>query len=199
MPQVAPKPDPATGEPRPPRAPTNVAAQSAGKTDAQRARFPSAPAGEGKVLEWYQQTNDTGVKAGFFASVLVVGFLCLKDWGVSWMSSWVLWMFVLVPVPVFYLYGRAGGVSAGADWFASSKKTYVKLYELSSVTVTESVGVQPWNLELRDKHGGYAGASLRELQQNRALWDLVYNGIAHSVLRGPATANDKALEKLQLR
>lgn len=151
------------------------------------------------MLEWYQQTNDTGIKAGLFASFLVVGFLCLKDWGMSWMSSWVLWMFVLVPIPVFYLYGRAGGLSAGADWFASSRKTYVKLYELSSVTVTESVGVQPWQLELRDKYGGYAGTTLREVQQNRALWDLVYNGIAYSVLHGLATANDKALDKLQLR
>lgn len=40
--------------------------------------------------------------------------------------------------------------------------------------------------ELHDQHGGFAGVGLRHVQQNQALWDLVYNGIAYSVLHGPA-------------
>lgn len=192
-------PDKKTGEPRPHRAPVAVTSQHRGKTNPKRAQFPSAPPGEGPVLEWYQATNDTGVKAGLFASFLVFAFLCLKDWGFDWVTTWGLWVFVIIPIPAFYFYVRSGGFSAGADWFATSKKTYVKLYELTKVTVTNSVGVQPWGLELQDKHGGFAGVSLREVQQNRELWDLVYNGIAHSVLRGAATANEQALDKLQLR
>lgn len=151
------------------------------------------------MLEWYQQTNDTGVKAGLFASFLVIVFLSLKDWGFDWITTWSLWIFVIIPVPAFYFYVRSGGFSVGADWFATSDKTYVKLYELTKVTVTNSVGVQPWGLELHDKHGGFAGVSLREVQQNRELWDLVYNGIAYSVLQGPATANEQALDMLKLR
>lgn len=36
------------------------------------------------------------------------------------------------------------------------------------------------------------------MQSNPALWDLVYNGIVHSVQRGAKT-NPKALDKLKLR
>ncbi|MEU6131115.1 hypothetical protein ABZ805_18245 [Saccharopolyspora sp. NPDC047091] len=52
---------------------------------------------------------------------------------------------------------------------------------------------------LTDGYGGSARAPLHQIQRNRALWDLVYNGIAHSVHRGPATATGRALDLLKLR
>lgn len=75
----------------------------------------------------------------------------------------------------------------------------MELYELKSVKLEYQAGGQSIGVELTDIHGGYAGASLNELQRKRALWDLVYNGIAYSVPQGPATANEQALTKLQLR
>lgn len=108
-------------------------------------------------------------------------------------------MFIVWPPIVFYFLGHSGGYSAGADWLATHRKGYVKLYELSSVKVEHTAGGQSLDISLTDIHGGFAGASLRQLQRKRALWDLVYNGIAYSVLHGPAIANDKALDKLQLR
>mgnify|MGYP001297137917 CR=1 FL=1 len=199
MPQIAPKPDPETGEPRPPRAPLNVTPKSRGKTNPQRAQVPAAPAGEGPVLEWYQESSRDSILTGLLGSLVIAAFGTLKDGGFGWMDSWGLWFFVLLPIPVFYLYGRKGGFSAGAEWFATSEKTHVRLYELTEVTVNNPAGLQSWGLELHDEHGGSASVSLRELQQNQALWDLVYNGIAHSVLRGAATANERALEMLKLR
>ncbi len=199
MPQVAPKPDSVTGEPRPPQAPVITTWKDEGKTDPAEAKFPPAPEGEGPVLEWYQGPENEMLKAGFALSVLVVAFLCLVDWGFSWMSTWWLWLFAVWPPIVFYFLGRSGGYSAGAEWFATRRQSYVRLYELKSVKVDYTAGGQSISLELTDIHGGFAGASLRQLQRKRALWDLVYNGIAYSVLQGPATANSLALDKLKLR
>lgn len=199
MPQVAPKPDKLTGEPRPPRAPVNTTWKSEGKTDPDRAQFPPAPEGEGPVLEWYQDSPTEMVKAGMFLSVLVIIFGCIVDGGFGWMATWWLWLFVIWPPILFYFLGRSEGISAGAEWFATSRKSYVRLYELSSVKLEHSAAGQSMTLELRDIHGGFAGVSLRQVQRKRALWDLVYNGIAHSVLNGRATANELALDRLGLR
>lgn len=199
VPQVAPKPDTTTGEPRPPRAPVITTWPNEGKTDPTTAKYPPAPEGEGPILEWYQGEGNEMVKGGFALSVLVVIFGCIIDWGLYWMATWWLWLFVIWPPIVFYFLGRSGGYSAGADWFATRTKGYVKLYELKSVKVEYTAGGESVGIELTDVHGGFAGASLRQLQRKRALWDLVYNGIAHSVLKGTATANEQALDKLQLR
>ncbi|SFS55665.1 hypothetical protein [Saccharopolyspora flava] len=199
MPQVSPKPDVLTGEPRPPQAPVITTWKTEGKTDRARAKFPPAPEGEGPILEWYQAEGSEAVKAGSALSVLGILYLCLRDWGISWMATWWLWLFIIWPPIVFYFLGRSGGYSAGADWLATTNKTYVKLYELKTVKVSYTAGGQSIAIELTDVHGGFAGASLRQLQRRRALWDLVYNGIAHSVLHGTATANEQALTKLQLR
>lgn len=136
---------------------------------------------------------------GLVGSLFIAGFLTLKDWGVGWSSSWTLWRFGTAPVVIFCLQGEYRRFAAGADWFASSEKRYVKLYELTEVTVTNPPGIQAWGLELRDRYGRFAGVLLRDIQQHQALWDLMYNGVAYSVLRGSAQANDRALEMLRLR
>ncbi|GAA3355925.1 hypothetical protein GCM10020366_17980 [Saccharopolyspora gregorii] len=176
-----------------------ISPEQPGERDPARARFPSAPPGAGPVLEWFQESNSNGIKSGIFVASLIAAFLSLKDWGFDWTTTWGLWAFVLAPIPIFYLYSRSGGLSAGSDWFATSRRRHVQLYELTKVTVTNPAGVDAWVLELTDRNGGFTGAKLREVQQNRALWDLVYNGIVHSVNSGTATANELALDKLELR
>ncbi len=199
MPKAAPKPDVTTGEPRPPQAPVITKWKTEGKTNKSRAKFPQAPKGEGPLLEWYQAEESDSTIGGIFLGLAIVGFFCIRDWGFSWMSTWWLWLFAIWPPIVSYFIGRRKGFSAGADWFATSSKTYVKLYEIRKVTVEYQAGGQSIGIELTDIHGGFAGASLRQLQRKRALWDLVYNGIVYSVHQGPATANNLALDKLQLR
>lgn len=51
-------------------------------------------------------------------------------------------------------------------------------------------------LELYDKDVGIA-RSFQELQQDRRIWNLVYNGILHSVANG-ATVSKQAIGILQL-
>ncbi|TWF94142.1 hypothetical protein FHU35_14424 [Saccharopolyspora dendranthemae] len=135
---------------------------------------------------------------GLIISVLGFGLLCLKDWGFEWMGTWWLWVLVLIPIPLWALIGRRHGISAGADWFAM-KKGYVDTYELTEVKVEGASGGLAWTLELADKKGTEMSVDAADAQANSKLWDLVYNGILHSVQQGSAKTNPKALDKLRLR
>lgn len=138
------------------------------------------------------------VIGGFFVSILIFAFGCLRDWGFSWMWTMpALWIFVAAPPVLWYFLGRRTGISAGADWFAV-KGGHVDVYELTKVRIVGTSGGLSWDLELADRKGTELSINLREIQANRDLWDLVYNGIAHSVNRGAKT-NPKALDKLELR
>lgn len=87
MPQVAPRPDPEAGEPRPPCAPVVTTWKTDGKTSRGSANTPPAPYGEGPMLEWYQAEGNEMLKGGFALSFLIIVFGCLKDWGFSWMAT----------------------------------------------------------------------------------------------------------------
>ncbi|MCA1186898.1 MULTISPECIES: hypothetical protein [unclassified Saccharopolyspora] len=193
------KPDPITGLPRPPRAPVLVTWRSEGRTRRAFARFPPAPPGEGPILEWCHGLDTGLLKAGLFVSGLGVLRYCWLDWGFEWARTWWLWAIAAAAAVPFYLRGRSEGYSAGADWFASSTRSYVKLYKLKTIAIERpGDAAEPW-LVLTDGYGGSARAPLHRIQRKRALWDLVYNGIAHSVHRGPATATGRALDLLELR
>ncbi|HVW43697.1 MAG TPA: hypothetical protein VHC18_20345 [Amycolatopsis sp.] len=62
----------------------------------------------------------------------------------------------------------------------------VKTYELTEITV-RGTAAGGYNIELRDRNGGEADTALDFLYENHDLWDLVYNGIRHSVAAGAAT------------
>lgn len=198
--EVAPKPDPRTGHPRPPRAPVlrdlNWAAD---KNRENQAKYPTAPNGRGPVLEWWQERASTSTWAGVLVSGLVVLFLCIKDWGIAWMWTipW-LWVFVAIPPVIWYFIGRRVGISAGADWFAV-KGGYVDTYELTDVKVSGSSGGLAWDLELKDKSANEVSINLREIQANRDLWDLVYNGILHGAHYSSTKIETNAINKLKLR
>ncbi len=193
------KPDPITGLPRPPRAPVVMTWRSEGRTRRTFARFPPAPPGEGPILEWCHGMDPALLKAGLFVSGLGIFHYCWLDWGFEWARTWWLWAIAAAAGVPFYLHGRSEGYSAGADWFASSRTTYVRLYELVRIDIeTSAEDSEPW-LVLTDGYGGSARAPLHRIQRTRALWDLVYNGIAHSVHRGPGAATTRALDVLKLR
>ncbi|MGH3621326.1 MAG: hypothetical protein ACRDQ5_05975, partial [Sciscionella sp.] len=85
--------------------------------------------------------------------------------------------------------------SAGADWVAYGK-SFVKIYELTSVEV--KIGGAAHYLDIKDRHGSGIYAQVNDLQQNHELWDLVYNGLLHSVHAGKAETNKRAREYLRL-
>ena len=133
---------------------------------------------------------------GVLVALLGVGYLTWRDWGFGWMSTWWLWL-LIAPWPLLVAWSFGGyHMSAGADW-VNVRGGFIKTYELVSVKVTTGGGGS-YYLDIKDRHGNEVQTQLGMIQQNRALWDLVYNGILHSVHRGHATTNRRALDRLQL-
>ncbi|GAA2339774.1 hypothetical protein GCM10009854_15230 [Saccharopolyspora halophila] len=95
-----------------------------------------------------------------------------------------------------WLYNRGTRLSAGADWPCLGKKSFIKTYELTEVNATTGGAVR--YLELEDARGNKLSVQLGDLQLNRELWDLVYNGILHSVYVRRAETNQMARDFLRL-
>jgi hypothetical protein len=192
---LPPKPDPHDGRPRPPHAPVQVRnTKPANRLERGEHKVPQPPAGEGPVLEWFYPDRTTRLIAGLLLPLLGATLYTLQDGGFGWTSSPLLWI-ILLPWPfvVFWL-GRYR-LSAGADWLAYNK-SFVKTYELVSVKVILNHTAP--TLEVKDSHGNNVHVQINRLQQNPDLWDLVYNGLLHSVHVGKAEVNERAREYLQL-
>ncbi|MBE9376553.1 hypothetical protein IQ251_19050 [Saccharopolyspora sp. HNM0983] len=163
--------------------------------DPDQAQCPSPAEGERPRLEWYQRSPKDSVVTGLWVAAALAVVMTVALWGFAWVGLWYMWLILLAQPVFFYFRGRQPGFSAGADWFARSDKSRVRTYELAEVKVSGTMG--SGDLEMRDEHGGYVLLSLLEIQYNRDLWDLVYNGIVHSVASG-AGANARTMSKLHL-
>jgi hypothetical protein len=196
-PELPPRPDPSTGLPRPPAAPLDNSWGSSHRRPTDRtAQAPDPPPGQGPALEWIQKTWKTFRQASITCLVLLVAVLTLKDWGIGWVTVWWLWFLVIV------LSGLAGlaiwssdAMEAGASWFRHGK-SWVKTYELTEIKLEKAWGAD--NLELRDAEDRVISIKITDIQDNPDLWNLVYNGILHSVIQGGATTNQRARERLHL-
>jgi len=194
---LPPRPDPHTGEPRPPHAPLE---REDGKPGHRRAagkgKVPQPPANEGPLLEWFYPDRTTRLISGLFCVALGMTVFAVKDGGFGWITNIWLWL-LLVPWPILFLVtGRNVRMSAGADWLVYGNRAFIKTYELVSVAVV--VDGAAHSLKIKDRYGGSIHAQINDLQQNHELWDLVYNGILHSVHLENAETNKRAREYLQL-
>ena len=126
--------------------------------------------------------------------LITVGYTVLHQ-DIGWMSIWWMWLIPLVIAPLIALAMRSESCSAGADWFAIGKR-FVDTYALSSVEVKAPTHYR--ELELEDSSGRRTSVQLMTVQANRDLWDLVYNGILHSVVHGGADTNALARRALKL-
>jgi hypothetical protein len=81
------------------------------------------------------------------------------------------------------------------DWLRG-RKQWVRTYELVKVRSYPSFS-GGW-IRLEDRDGRTLGLDHTTLQQDRRLWDLVYNGILHSVIAGGAETNGAAHLHLHL-
>lgn len=180
------RPDPATGLPRPPAGPRwslagplphgNLHPGGDDPKAADGLRPP--PPGCGRVLEVHRGTRwDGWVYVGMMAAL--VGLGALVDSRV--LGFWWLWVLVAV-VTVLGARSVSGTyLAAGAD-FLQNRRTWVDLYDLTEITVAAGNG-QHW-ITLDDGHGRRTSAGTNDLHASPALWDLVYNGIRHSVAAG---------------
>ena len=194
---LPPKPDPHTGDPRPPHAPFDGRRQMVDHDERARRKVPQPPEQYGPILEWYYPT--IGVR---WVQMLVVPVICvvlftIKDWGVEWMKVWYFWaLLVACSAPMAFFAFPANGTSAGADWVSRKTGKVLNTYDLTKAKMRAG-GNGAW-LDLEDSSGNVLFINQGELQRNPALWDLVYNGILHSVHRGGADTNAMAQRRLQL-
>lgn len=126
-------------------------------------------------------------------AIIVVGGL-IATGGQVLFQGWP-WIFPVVGGALIAWNVRGTNLSAGADWL-QSRRHWVRLYELTAIRYTTKPG--GFSVLLEDAHGGSAGGDLQELHSNPALWDLVHNGIQHSVASRPVTANLAARRHLPL-
>lgn len=191
---LPPMPDRESGIPRPPHAPLWPSWQP-GESETDARYRPEAPPAQGSVLEFFKSSRRKALEIGCLG-VLVVGVAMTLIWrGFEWMTVWPMWLLVLSPVPLWLLFRRVEIIAAGADWLLWKKK-WVRTYDLAKAKLSPR-GAQ-FNLILIDREGRKLSIPWLQLCYNRALWDLVYNGILHSAHNGPFTSNREARSTLQL-
>lgn len=190
------RPDRWTGEPRPPRAPRKESsADGATPFDRERKGRP-APAGLGAVLEWNQESGADATKAGAIGMGLVVAFFTVRDGGVGWMSDWIAWLYAAFAGVVMWWAYLKHWVAAGADW-VQQKKKWVNTYELTLVREGVFAAVNR-GITLIDADGRRVDLNLKPVQSNPAMWDLVYNGIRHSVVSGDCEISESTCRMLDI-
>lgn len=207
-------PDRRTGLPAPPPAPFHSPRARSGR---QVLPFWTRPKGTGPRMACFvaplqRKRFVIGLLGGLAATPLVALVLILTAKGgasisqrLEFLTNWWVW-------PVYAALAALCGVaasstrvertSAGVDWLKhndwSSKRRSdtVDTYRLDTVAIDHS-GRFP-ELFLRDRATRELTLRLDELQAVPKLWDLVYNGILHSVRDGAMT-NEAAEVELQLR
>lgn len=196
--KLPPKPDPATGLPRPPAAPLDNSwgRGHRGPTDRTKAP-PNPPPGRGPALEWTSRTWRDFFGGLALVLVIAFGFLALRNGSVDWITDWkfLLVIVIISVLGVLVAVWISGGQAAGNDWVRDGKK-WVKTYELAEVKLGEPRAKD--TLILEDADGRKFSIGLMMIQSNPSLWDLVYNGMLHSVYYNGATINERAREKLRL-
>lgn len=158
---------------------------------------PAPPPGQSPTLEWIPKDWGTLWKTSVTMFVIVVVATTLKDLGVGWMGTWWLWLMNVILSALFGLgTWSSEAMEAGADWFKYGR-SWVKTYELTEVKLEVSSRGGD-SLELKDAAGREVWITLSDIQSNWDLWNLVYDGIVHSVHHGGAVANEEAITWLLL-
>lgn len=129
--------------------------------------------------------------------LLYIGFITWRAHGFSWVG----WLWVWIVLAVFLMWELAtmrqgSWLAAGAVW-VQQDKYWVNTYELTRIQFTVS-GLNRV-LKLSDSSGrNIYGLNIRKIQSNQPMWDLVYNGILHSVASGNCDISDKARSVLKV-
>ena len=199
--RLPPKPDPETGQPAPPHAPRYTrddkgrAELDANRDTTQSGRF-RPPPGQGPSLAWYRPSRRKGIRAVVGTYILVVVLLfVVRGFTTDWFQIWWIWLVIALGAAPAYPIAMTENCAAGAEWVMVNK-SWIRTYELTSIkayTYSNSL-----NLHFTDVGGRKLQADIRRLQDDRRIWDLVYNGILHSVVKSGADTNQLARGTLNL-
>jgi hypothetical protein len=194
---LPPKPDADTGLPRPPKAPLDNSWGTSHRHSTDRATSaPTPPPDQSPTLEWIPRSRKTFWQVAVSCFVILIVVALLKDWGLGWAGVWWVWpAFAVISILAGLAVWSSDDMEAGADWF-SYGKSWVKTYELTHLEQKKAWASD--SLELKDAAGREVSIKITDIQTNPDLWNLVYNGILHSVHYGGAHVNQRAVERLQL-
>jgi hypothetical protein len=207
---LPPRPDPQIGEPFPPHGLSYVGSKQRDPVldpnrETRLSYKPEPPPGLGPVLAWHRESG-RGKIAVAVAGVLVLAagtavISLFHSNGLAIFGAWQIWVIILVGTFLITSPFSYFTYAAGADWFmverarwGVKKRLWVDLYELKKIDV--SYGGTTFHLFLYDKDLGLS-RSFEELQRDRRIWDLIYNGILHSVAAG-AQVSPQAIGVLKL-
>lgn len=178
--ELPPVPDRVTGEPRPPEAPRHETDRVVPTPDDREPyKQPPGPPDGGPVLEWSQASRRDAWQAAGFGVGIVLLFLTIRDGGFGWTGYWVLWACLPAAGAIAWFAYASDWTAAGATWI-QHKKSWADSYDL--VRIRQGVFGRSTGIRLTDAGGRHVDLTLREVQANPPLWDLVYNGIRHSVV-----------------
>lgn len=195
---LPPRPDPETGQPFPPHGRGWKGKDRSPEDDRDRetrlSHRPDPPSGKSPVLAWYKDSK-RGKAALFLTCIamfsVAMTFVSIVDGDppLSWASLWGVWLGIcvfslLITRPLTYTV-----LSAGADWCqlqfvrfgVTYRRQFVKFYELRDITTV--AGPTALYIKLSDDND-FIDLPRVEWQPDRRIWDLVYNGILHSVAAG---------------
>ncbi len=192
---LPPLPDAVNGEPRPPRAPRIHHVTEYTPADRHPRKPPKTPEHLGPVLEWLQPTvRDRYIGAFLIAAILVV-YLTVINGDFRWIHWWIMW--VIIPGSSLLLFFGKGNHWTAAAPPGSNGTTAVDTYHLTRIRFSADGPSRV--LRLKDAHGNKIQSfKISEIQRNPDLWDLVYNGILHSVASGNCDIDAKTRHILKI-
>lgn len=209
------RPDRDTGRPFPPEAPYYIGPElpkdePRGPMNGTPPRQATPPEGMGRALVWRQDGGKEGVRRYLWSlAVVIVGMtavILLQYHSFDWVLSWQIWLIVVVGSYLMSDPLARQTISAGADWVQWKKRpkwyqwrrdrgTFLKIYRLTKI---EGYGAGPvLYLRIVDEDGRGIDRTRTELHPDRRIWDLMYNGIQHSVANG-CEINSLAIQMLHM-
>ncbi|MEE2058228.1 hypothetical protein [Rhodococcus artemisiae] len=147
------------------------------------------------MLEWSQPT----LREQYSAAAAMAGLLIVVvsiQYGFEWVRWWWYWAIVVTFAWVmFRAYGNSWA-AAGATW-VQWRSSWVDTYHLTRIRFSADGYARV--LRLKDAHGNEIHSfKISEIQGNPDLWDLVYNGILHSVASGNCDIDAKTRRILKI-
>lgn len=214
FPELPPKPDAATGEPFPPHAPgfkneKGVLPEHDPVRSTRLSHKPNPPGGMGPVLAWHRESRLGNLNGFLVAFAIAVGVCTLASlaggYGLVGLTFWPVWILVVVFAYLMSSPLDYQTTSTGADWIKwdynrrwyqrRARHNHLKTYELTRIEGYFAGGML--HLRFEDLEGRGADRQVGDLQRDRRIWDLFYNGLLHSVANG-AQINQVATELLKL-
>lgn len=183
--ELPPRPDAATGEPRPPAGPTVLGPPPEENDELQSAGDPPAEYGPALETLGHQRLQMLGGSA-ILVPVVGIAFTWIHG-DLTWMQDPVPWGLIgLLLVFAVVRDWNNTHLTAGADWLRVNRR-WVNTYDLAEIRL--SGATRGWTLHLTDREGHKVRAYIATVEKNRNLWALVFNGMSHSAHNGAKVSN----------